>query len=86
MASRVILRAKKLSEHATLPVRASAGAAGYDLCSAEDGVVPARGKALMKTDLAIAVPADMYGRVGETAPQIAAFVLTSPIEAFCFFS
>jgi hypothetical protein len=26
-----VLRVKKLSEHATLPVRSSAGAAGYDL-------------------------------------------------------
>lgn len=34
-------------------------------CSAYDGVVPARGKALLKTDLAIAVPAGTYGRVGE---------------------
>jgi dUTP pyrophosphatase len=34
-------------------------------CSAYDGVVPARGKALLKTDLAIAVPEGTYGRVGE---------------------
>jgi dUTPase len=33
--------------------------------SAYDGVVPARGKALLKTDVAIAVPAGTYGRVGE---------------------
>lgn len=84
MASRVILRVKKMSEHATLPVRASAGAAGYDLCSAEDGVVPARGKALMKTDLAIAVPADMYGRVGERAPQTASIVKPDRVRLFLF--
>lgn len=30
------LRVKKLSEHATLPVRGSEGAAGYDLASAYD--------------------------------------------------
>lgn len=99
--TRLVLQVKKLSEHAILPARASAGAAGYDLCrcaavrargscatqggipaeglaltfapspaclarprSAYDGVVPARGKALLKTDIAIAVPAGTYGRVG----------------------
>jgi len=65
MATKWVLRAKKLSENATLPLRASAGAAGYDLFSAEDGEVPARGKALVKTDLAIAVPTGTYGRVGQ---------------------
>ena len=44
-------------------MRGSAGAAGYDLCAAHDGVVPARGKALIKTDLAIMVPVGTYGRV-----------------------
>jgi len=58
------LLVKKLSADAVLPARASAGAAGYDLCSAHDGVVPARGKALLKTDIAIAVPPGTYGRVG----------------------
>ena len=106
------LRVKKLSEHATLPKRGSAGAAGYDLArraahpppptrrrrrrrrvpppppqpplppdahslppsppppppspsarSAEDATIPARGKGVVKTDLAIAVPPGTYGRV-----------------------
>jgi dUTP pyrophosphatase len=57
------LRVKKLSEHATVPARASAHAAGYDLASAEDVVIPQRGKGLAKTDLAIAVPDGTYGRV-----------------------
>lgn len=50
------MRVKRLSEHAVLPSRGSAGAAGYDLSAAHDGVVPARGKALIKTDLSIAIP------------------------------
>jgi hypothetical protein len=37
----------------------------HSIYSAYDGVVPARGKALLKTDVAIAVPAGTYGRVGE---------------------
>jgi len=57
------LRVKKLSEHATVPTRGSAQAAGYDLSSAEECTVPARGKALIRTDLAVAVPAGTYGRV-----------------------
>ena len=57
------LRVKLLTEHGILPARGSAFAAGYDLCSAYAGVVPARGKALLKTDIAIAVPPGTYGRV-----------------------
>lgn len=58
-----VLRVKKLSELALLPSRGSALAAGFDLASAYDAVVPARGKALVKTDLAVAVPAGCYARV-----------------------
>lgn len=54
---------KKISEHATLPVRASAGAAGYDICSAYDYTVPARGKELVKTDISIMIPSGTYARV-----------------------
>lgn len=57
------LRVKRLSEHASLPVRGSSGAAGYDLASAYDITVPARGKALCKTDLSIAIPLGTYARV-----------------------
>ncbi|EFC42655.1 predicted protein [Naegleria gruberi] len=57
------LRVKKLSEHAILPVRSSEFAAGYDLASAYDYIVPAHDKLLVKTDLAVAVPHGYYGRV-----------------------
>ena len=33
-------------------------------CSAYDVTIPAEGKALVKTDIAIAVPEGCYGRVG----------------------
>jgi len=62
-ASKTILKYKKLSEHAFAPVRGSALAAGYDLKSAYDLVVPAQGKALAKTDLQIELPSGCYGRV-----------------------
>jgi dUTP pyrophosphatase len=47
---------KKLSPQARLPTRGSAFAAGYDLYAARDTNIPARGKALVETDIAIAVP------------------------------
>ena len=39
--------------------------AGFDLSSAYDIVVPARGKAIVKTDLAIAIPPNTYARIGK---------------------
>ena len=56
---------RRLSEFATLPVRGSAYAAGYDLAASADCVVPARGRALVKTDLSMAIPEGCYGRIGE---------------------
>ena len=61
---------KKLSDKARLPKRGSPGAAGYDLCrfglliawlsrltmvSAKDMTIPARGRAVVPTDLSIAL-------------------------------
>ena len=54
---------KVLSDAATVPSRGTPGAAGYDLSSAESCVVPARGRALVKTDIAVAIPAGTYARV-----------------------
>lgn len=58
-----MLSVKKLSENATLPFRGSKGAAGYDISSAYDYVVPARGKELVKTDIAIKIPEGTYARL-----------------------
>ncbi|KZT35564.1 dUTP diphosphatase [Sistotremastrum suecicum HHB10207 ss-3] len=54
---------KRLSPNARLPTRGSPLSAGYDLYSAEQKTIPARGKALVDTQLSIAVPAGTYGRV-----------------------
>ena len=59
----VKLQIAVLSENATIPTRGSARAAGYDLYSAEDTEVPARGKCLVKTDIQIKVPSGTYGRI-----------------------
>ncbi len=57
---------KKLSEHAIAPTRGSNQAAGYDLYSAYDLLIRAGEKALVKTDLAVAIPEGCYGRVGRS--------------------
>eukprot|EP00937_MAST-01D_sp_MAST-1D-sp2_P002315 g2315.t1 len=57
------LRVKKLSEFATVPTRGSPLSAGLDLSAAYKTVVAARGKALVKTDLAIVCPEGTYGRI-----------------------
>ncbi|WWC85478.1 uncharacterized protein L201_000342 [Kwoniella dendrophila CBS 6074] len=54
---------KRLSSSATLPTRGSPLSAGYDLYSAEEKVIPARGKALIDLQISIAVPEGTYGRV-----------------------
>uniref|UniRef100_A0A3Q2SQU8 Deoxyuridine 5'-triphosphate nucleotidohydrolase n=1 Tax=Fundulus heteroclitus TaxID=8078 RepID=A0A3Q2SQU8_FUNHE len=58
-----VLRFSKLSEHATTPTRGSAKAAGYDLYSAYDYSIMPMDKAIVKTDIQIAVPHGCYGRV-----------------------
>ncbi|KAH9607492.1 hypothetical protein KSS87_017424 [Heliosperma pusillum] len=60
------LKIKKLSDKAVIPSRGSHLAAGYDLSSAVEIKVPARGKALVATDLSIAIPQGTYARVGKS--------------------
>ncbi|KAI8060986.1 dUTPase-like protein [Gongronella butleri] len=57
------LLVKRLSENAKLPTRGSARAAGYDLYSSADTVIPAQGRVVVPTDISIAVPSGCYGRV-----------------------
>ncbi len=59
----VILQFAKLSDKAHAPVRGSVGSVGYDLASAKYVIIPARGKALVPTDLAIKLPEGCYGRI-----------------------
>lgn len=54
---------QKLSADARLPTRGSAFSAGYDLYAARAVTIPHQGKALVDTDLAIAVPPGTYGRI-----------------------
>ncbi|KAF2028119.1 dUTP diphosphatase, partial [Setomelanomma holmii] len=52
-----------LSDKARAPTKGSAFAAGHDLYSAKDLSIPARGRALVPTDISISVPVGTYGRV-----------------------
>ena len=52
-----------LSPHALPPTRGTPMAAGLDLRSAYSITIPAYGKGLVATDLAIKVPAGCYGRI-----------------------
>ncbi|KAK4702806.1 dUTP pyrophosphatase, partial [Phenoliferia sp. Uapishka_3] len=66
---------QRLSDKAKLPTRGSASAAGYDLYSAEAKTVPAHGKALINTQLSIAVPEGTYGRVAPRSGLASKFMI-----------
>jgi dUTP pyrophosphatase len=53
----------RLHPLAKLPIRGSLYAAGLDLHSIESLRIPARGRATVKTGLAVAIPHGFYGRV-----------------------
>lgn len=62
-ASRSVLRVKRLSPAATIPVKGSPGSAGFDLASAERTVIRAGDRGVVRTDLSIACPPGTYGRI-----------------------
>ena len=57
------LRVKLLSTKATLPVKGTTLAAGYDLSSAQQLTIPVNGRALVQTDISLSVPKGTYGRI-----------------------
>lgn len=57
------IRVAKLSSLAVIPTRGSEDSAGWDLYSVEECIIPAQGKAIIKTDIAISIPKGYYGRV-----------------------
>ncbi|MGB8509053.1 MAG: dUTP diphosphatase [Pyrinomonadaceae bacterium] len=57
------LEFRRIHPAAQLPTRGSELAAGLDLCSIEAVRIPARGRAVVRTGLSIAVPRGFYGRV-----------------------
>jgi len=59
----VTIQIKKLSDLAKTPTRGSDFAAGYDLYSTEDYNLKPGERKLFKTNIAIAIPTGLYGRV-----------------------
>lgn len=57
------LYVRRLSDRATVPSKGTDGAAGYDLYSAVDAVIPAKGKTTVKLDIAVELPKGCYGRI-----------------------
>ena len=58
-----ILKVQKLSNNTALPKKSTGGSAGYDLCALQDCILPAGGKGLVQTGLAISFPAGLYARI-----------------------
>ena len=57
------MKIEKVNKNALLPSRGTAGAASYDLTTAEAAVVPVHSKCLVKTGLAMALPLGCYSRI-----------------------
>jgi len=53
----------RLHPDAVLPRRATSGSVGYDLSNISAITVPARGRAVAQTGIAIKLPEDHYGRI-----------------------
>lgn len=58
-----VLQVQRLSADATIPTRGSKFAAGYDLYASKDMQILKGGRAVVPTDISIAVPPHTYGRV-----------------------
>jgi dUTP pyrophosphatase len=63
MSTEIPLKVKLLSSNATFPTKGSELAAGFDLASAEDIVIRAGSREMVKTDVAVACPPGTYARV-----------------------
>lgn len=64
---------KKLNGKAVLPTRGSAHAAGLDLYSTEDVVIPARSRKGIPTGVAVSIPEGYYGRIAPRSGLAAKF-------------
>lgn len=57
------VKVKKLNENAVIPAKAHASDAGFDLASVKDYVIPARGRCLIDTGIAMDIPLGYCGMV-----------------------
>ena len=63
MGNRQVLKCVKLTDRAHIPTRGTYRSVGHDLYSAYEYTISAGGRALVKTDLQIAMPPGCYGRI-----------------------
>ncbi|CAF1378369.1 unnamed protein product [Adineta ricciae] len=71
--TKALLKFAKLTQFAFSPSKGSTDAAGWDLRSAYQYVVPARGRLTALTDIQIAVPTGCYGRIAPRSGLAAKF-------------
>jgi len=57
------IQIKLLATAAKIPTKADEGAAGYDLYSSEEIIIPPLSRRLVKTDISMAIPQGFYGRI-----------------------
>lgn len=72
---RPVLKFVKISDKAQAPSKGFSLAAGYDLYSAADVKVAAQDKAVIPTDLKVAVPHGTYGRVASLSGLAAKYFI-----------
>ena len=53
----------RFSENAIVPVKATPGSSAVDLFSAENIIVPAKGRSLVSTDIGIILPENTCGTI-----------------------
>ena len=63
MAPEETIKFKKVHNKGKVPTRGSAKAAGWDLYSIKDQIIPSHGQKVIDTGIAIAIPNEAYGRV-----------------------
>eukprot|EP00549_Striatella_unipunctata_P020413 CAMPEP_0118701548 /NCGR_PEP_ID=MMETSP0800-20121206/17321_1 /TAXON_ID=210618 ORGANISM="Striatella unipunctata, Strain CCMP2910" /NCGR_SAMPLE_ID=MMETSP0800 /ASSEMBLY_ACC=CAM_ASM_000638 /LENGTH=173 /DNA_ID=CAMNT_0006602499 /DNA_START=76 /DNA_END=597 /DNA_ORIENTATION=+ len=54
---------KRVSKTATLPKRGSQFAAGFDIASDEEAIIPSKGRSKVRTGISIRCPPGTYGRI-----------------------
>ena len=59
----VILKVVRTTPNAVLPTKGSDFAAGFDICCAEDTIIPQKGKGWVETDIKVDLPKGTYGRL-----------------------
>lgn len=75
------IKVKRLCDEAILPYKATQGAAGYDLCSIADTVIPCNRVAVIRTGLQMDIPDGYHVEVRSRSGMAAkhqVFVLNSP--------